>query len=518
MKYNRKFLSALLVLLGVLFSCTQAPQQIAKQNITSVSSLALEKGEGSTVQIRLVRASGKLAHIGSGFFVARDKIATNFHNVATKNLVFAKITGKETILEVEGVTAFDVEHDLVILKVSGAGVPFSLGDSDTVEVGEPVSTLGYPETKYRVTAGIVHGISDNRKEFRVKAEYVGGMSGGPVLNSKREVIGVAAASTGIYGIAAASNVLKLLLAQSDSIESLKQFRKRYLVRAYTHVMRGRREIFRGDYIGAIGAFDKAIDLYPEGADIFYGYRGWAKWLLGESKEAKGNRKEAQNCYNEAMSDLNKDIELSPDDSGLPEAYRFGGYAKTKFGEFEDTKGNADEALGYYNQAIAHFNEAVKLNPEYAGAYSNRGYTKIRLAQSEVTQGNVDKARIHYQTAIEDCTKAIKLSSEYAEDSLMRVYAKYRLEPENVDTYKNRGDAQLYLAKLKTAQNNMDQAESHYRAAIEDYTEAIRLKSDYADAYYNRGLAKQGLGLQEEAKDNFQKAAELNSEIEGPRGN
>ena len=336
MNYHRTFLCGLLVLLAILSSCTQAPQQIAKDTITPIGSLASEKGEGSTVQMCLVRASGKLAQIGSGFFVARDKIATSFHNVASKNFVFAKLTDEETVLEVERVTAFDFKHDLVILKVSGAGVPFSLGDSDAIENGEPVSTLGYPETKYSVTESIIHGISNNRKGFRVKSEYFGSMSGGLVLNREGEVIGFTTCGTGIYGIAVASSVLKLLLAQSDSTESLEQFRKRDPVRTYTHVGRGELETFRGDYVGAVDAFDEAIELYPAGADI-YTIRGLAMLPLGESEVANGNTAESQNYYNEAVADFNKSIELSPDDSDSPEGYRFRGYAKTRLGKFEKAK-------------------------------------------------------------------------------------------------------------------------------------------------------------------------------------
>ena len=517
MKRNRKSLFSLFIFFGMLFSCTRAPQLIVKDLSVSKIRLASERAKESIVQIRLVRKSGKLAGIGSGFFVASDKVATNLHNITRENLlVFVKLAGKETTLEVEGVAAFDVENDLLILKVVGNGKFLSLANSDTVQINESVSTLGYPETKYKVTHGTIDGISDSRKLFRVKAEYVGGMSGGPVLNSNGEVIGVASASAGVYGVAVSSNILKALLVESDSTEPLKQFRKRKPVRAYIHAGKAQREVFRGDYTGAIRAYNKAIEVYPEGAGL-YGGRGLVKMYMGESEAARGNTRQARDYYNEAIADLNEGSKINPDTP--PEEWRILGYVKTKLGESEKINGNIEEAQTYYNKGLADFDEAIRLNPEYVSAYSNRGYVKIKLGESEAAQGNMEKARRHYREAIGDCTEAIRLDqAKYSENSLISTYMKLLLQPESADTYKNRGDAKFLLGESEVSQGNTAQGENHYRAAIEDYTEAINRKSDYALAYYSRGLAKQALGLQEEAQADLEKASELNREIESSLDN
>jgi S1-C subfamily serine protease len=148
---------------------------VPQRTTEEIFTLPSEKGRDSTVQIRTVEAnSGNLTGVGSGFFVAHDKIATNLHNVIGNDLVFAKLTDAKIGWEIEGVTAFDFKNDLVVLKIEGKGEPLLLADSDSVQIGESVTTLGFPERKYKITEGTVYGIEDNR--FRVKAEYVGGMS------------------------------------------------------------------------------------------------------------------------------------------------------------------------------------------------------------------------------------------------------------------------------------------------------------------------------------------------------
>ena len=90
---------------------------------------------------------------GSGFFVDKDKIVTNIHVVDTASAIFAKHRKEEAIWKIAGVHGYDVDNDLVILKIAAEGIPLSIGDSDTARKGDSVFSIGYIDRKYSVEKG-----------------------------------------------------------------------------------------------------------------------------------------------------------------------------------------------------------------------------------------------------------------------------------------------------------------------------------------------------------------------------
>ena len=163
MRYNRKLLFGLLIL-GLLSACTQTPEQRAKAATVLIITENTEIGTGS------------------GFFVQPDKIVTNIHVVDNAKMVF--VVGTKKVYNIEGVTGYAPEHDLVVLQVSGKGEPLELSEG---QIGDEISVLGYPGGGYKVTAGKVHGIRSSDKQLRLVAKefpknrepvIVGGNSGG----------------------------------------------------------------------------------------------------------------------------------------------------------------------------------------------------------------------------------------------------------------------------------------------------------------------------------------------------
>jgi S1-C subfamily serine protease len=177
---------ALLPLFGTSAARAQTAQEIAK------------KAFGSTVLLVMEDANGQPLSLGSGFFVRDGEIASNLHVVEGAARDYGKLVGQKTKYDIEGITAVDPVWDLVVLKVSAARPqPLSLGNSDAVQVGEPVYAVGNPQgLEGTFSQGIVSSIREvgTDKLLQITAPISPGSSGGPVLNDKGEVIGVSVAT------------------------------------------------------------------------------------------------------------------------------------------------------------------------------------------------------------------------------------------------------------------------------------------------------------------------------------
>ena len=164
----------------------KTPQQIAED------ALAV------TVLIVMEDAGGQKLSTGSGFFVDRGMIVTNLHVIEGASRGYVKRVGMNKTFRIQGILAKDPRQDLVIIKVPDAGVPvLPIGRSDKVQIGESVYVSGNPIGFLEGTFsnGIVSGVREfriGRERIQITAPISGGNSGGPVLNSKGEVIGIAA--------------------------------------------------------------------------------------------------------------------------------------------------------------------------------------------------------------------------------------------------------------------------------------------------------------------------------------
>jgi serine protease Do len=143
---------------------------------------------------------------GSGFIVSSDGyIITNRHVVDDADAEYTVVMNDDSKHEAT-VIARDTYLDLAVLKIEGSDLPYLVfGNSEEIKVGQGVIAIGNTLAEFRntVSVGIVSGLSRSitasnmfgqtehlDKLIQTDAAINQGNSGGPLLNTKGEVIGV----------------------------------------------------------------------------------------------------------------------------------------------------------------------------------------------------------------------------------------------------------------------------------------------------------------------------------------
>lgn len=136
---------------------------------------------------------------GTGFVMSSDGyVITNHHVVDGANKVIVRFSDRR---EREAkIIGSDALSDIAVLKVDATGLPaVRIGDARSLKPGQWVVAIGSPfGFDYSVTAGVVSGV--NRRSLDPSQQYVPfiqtdvainrGNSGGPLLNTRGEVVGV----------------------------------------------------------------------------------------------------------------------------------------------------------------------------------------------------------------------------------------------------------------------------------------------------------------------------------------
>jgi S1-C subfamily serine protease len=139
---------------------------------------------------------------GSGFVIdSNGTLLTNWHVVENASKVTVSFEHSKTVEA--HVVGKNPSQDLAVLKIPTEGLslhPLTLGDSSSVEVGEPVVAIGNPFGLSRtLTTGVISALQreitapngfaiDN--VLQTDAPINPGNSGGPLLNAKGQVIGI----------------------------------------------------------------------------------------------------------------------------------------------------------------------------------------------------------------------------------------------------------------------------------------------------------------------------------------
>lgn len=149
--------------------------------------------EGSIDSILSIRTN---AGQGTGFIINKDGyVVTNAHVLSGARFANAITAEQESIPM--NLIGYNEDLDIALLQIEGNYDYLEFGDSDDVEVGQRVIAIGNPlGLSFSVTEGIVSAVDRQANKGGPKA-YIQtdaalnpGNSGGPLINTDGEVIGI----------------------------------------------------------------------------------------------------------------------------------------------------------------------------------------------------------------------------------------------------------------------------------------------------------------------------------------
>lgn len=183
-------------------------REIAEKFLPSVVLIVCDDGKGSISQ-------------GSGFFLSDGKVLTNYHVIErmVRGKVKAAAGGKDASeWWIYGVDSIDKNNDIALLSIeltknkpdltesdglrgTGSGQPpkgLTVSKSKDLKIGDDVYVLGNPKGLVgTISRGLISGGIRKARgiEFlQIDAAISSGSSGGAVLNSRGEVVGIASGS------------------------------------------------------------------------------------------------------------------------------------------------------------------------------------------------------------------------------------------------------------------------------------------------------------------------------------
>lgn len=189
------------ILLALIFSILSARTYSAEQ--------IYDKVNPSVVCIYVNKSGGNKVS-GSGFYIdGNGRAVTNYHVIEkAKSIYIYNYKGQR--YDVTEVVSVDVDKDIAILQTEARRTPsVKIGNSDRVKTGEKVYAIGYPQSfilgnvDSTFTEGTVSKSSysvNGINYIQSTVNITNGNSGGVLINSRAEVIGITTAGLDLNNI------------------------------------------------------------------------------------------------------------------------------------------------------------------------------------------------------------------------------------------------------------------------------------------------------------------------------
>lgn len=415
MKINLKLLF-LIAVISIIFL-----QQQFSQELLTPQQIYSERSE-AVVMVYTYDANDAMISFASGVFVSTEGVIfTNFHIIEYAFRI--EVRKGLTVYNDIKILAINKENDAAILKAGIFGNNYiEPGSSELAMIGETVYAIGNPNGLERTfSSGILSGKREIEKcdLIQYTASISNGSSGGALLNSKGELIGITNSSyDGNQNLNFAIPVEKFkIMMFADHTENNITESMDSLCRKYLRIDEGY------DYVTDTLLLNLAhINGYSPGAvrelaryAMYFRYDELAldfyNYLFACGTEDKELYLQRGICYSNngdmdsAFIDLEKALLIDP---GYIDAYI--------------TRADSYMRISKYKEALGDYSEAIRLNPGDHTIYSLRAECCIQTGDTI--------------SALNDLYRSVTGSSRFASEFVNRAekFEKLGLYDESIDDY------------------------------------------------------------------------------------
>jgi hypothetical protein len=190
-----------LIITLLFFSCKNQQQEkqtnggkeidnIKKEEAPNTAELTLK----STVAITMQDKNRQTFALGSGVVVGKGLVITNLHVIAGASFGYVQLTSNDQKHYIEGFLAIDKINDLALLSIPTIQTSGLILQNELPKVGEKIFAAGNPQgLSGTFSDGIVSSLRQFEKKelIQITAPISPGSSGGPIVNDKAELLGIA---------------------------------------------------------------------------------------------------------------------------------------------------------------------------------------------------------------------------------------------------------------------------------------------------------------------------------------
>jgi serine protease Do len=146
---------------------------------------------------------------GSGFLIEKNLLVTNYHVIEGFRNGIIRNNDKSPEYIIDEILKVDTRNDIALLRVEGIASPQTVPLSDkTPNIGDPIKAIGCPKgLEATVCSGIISQYRERNgtdvaesgeyaQLFQIDADINHGSSGGPIVNEKGQVVGIAVSGLG----------------------------------------------------------------------------------------------------------------------------------------------------------------------------------------------------------------------------------------------------------------------------------------------------------------------------------